>query len=137
MQDRDAFHAAHERAYRVLDPDHRQPELVAHAPDELRGGVDLGLGEPCRDFVEQQDVGARPERHADFQQARPRGCERPGRDVDDGAEADEAQDRARVAEGVVRMAAAPARELEPEPDVFAGGHAAEHPRGLERARDAV
>ena len=95
VQHRDALHVVHQHAHRVLDPDHREAELVAHAADELRRGLHFGRGEARRDFVEQQHARPRAERHADLEQPLPRRRQAPAGSARHLAEPEEAEDRAR------------------------------------------
>ena len=58
VQHHHALDVAQQRGHGVLDPHHREVELVAQAADAPRHRVDLGFGEAGRHLVEQQH--ARP-----------------------------------------------------------------------------
>jgi hypothetical protein len=137
VQHHHSLHAAHQRAHRVLDPHHAQPEVVTYAADERHRDLHLALGKAGRHLVQQQHVRSRAERHADLEQPLPGGRERGGGDGRRLREPDEGEDRAGVVEDGVRVAAAPAGELQAEADVGFGRHVAKDARRLERAGDPV
>src|SRR5262245_31490455 len=105
MQDGHALDAAQQRAYRVLDPDDGESELVSNAADERRGRVDLTFRESRRHFVEQQEARPRAERHADLEQALARRRQRTGHYACRLLETEEAEYRPGVVECVVRVGA--------------------------------
>jgi hypothetical protein len=63
-----ALHMAQQRGHGVLDPHHRQVQLVAQAADQPRHLFNLGFGQAGGHFVQQQHARARGQRHADLQQ---------------------------------------------------------------------
>ena len=56
----------HDHRHVVLDEQHAEVELVAHRPDQLAELVDLGVREPGRGLVEQQQPGPGRERARDL-----------------------------------------------------------------------
>ena len=69
---------AHHHRHVVLDEQHRQLELVAQPPDQLRQLVDLGVGQPAGRLVEHQQLRVAGERPGDLD-ALQRAERQPGR----------------------------------------------------------
>ena len=63
----------------MLDPDHRQVRSSRRRRIQLRHALDLAFGQAGSHLVEQRQLGARGQRHADLQQALLAGRDRRGR----------------------------------------------------------
>ena len=136
VEHHDPVDDAHQHPHDVLDPDDRDAELGADAPQHFRRLVHLRLVEPAEAFIGQQQGRAGGQRLGQFEFLEPGGAEPGHRRVAVGRQADQLQRPLGRLEGASARVPALA-VIAGEHDVVEQRQAAERPGDLEGAADPL